>query len=64
MNLGAGSAAWADYDNDGDLDILVTGLDGSVRYSKIYRNDDNRFVDIKTRLEPVSHGSSAVWGRL
>ena len=62
MNLGAGSAAWADYDNDGDLDILVTGLDGSVRYSKIYRNDDNRFVDIKTRLEPVSHGSSAVWG--
>lgn len=39
--LGYGSSAWGDYDNDGDLDILVTGHDGSTRFSRIYRNDYN-----------------------
>jgi len=33
------SAAWGDYDKDGDLDILLTGNTGSSSISKIYRND-------------------------
>jgi hypothetical protein len=33
------SAAWGDYDNDGDLDILLTGGTGSERISRVYRND-------------------------
>ena len=37
------SVAWADYDNDGDLDILLTGNasspSGGIDYTtKIYRN--------------------------
>lgn len=35
-----GSVAWGDYDNDGDLDILLTGHTGSGYISKVYRNDD------------------------
>ena len=35
----AGSAAWGDYDNDGDLDILLTGDYSGVRVTKVYSND-------------------------
>jgi hypothetical protein len=31
--------AWGDYDNDGDLDILLAGNTGSGRVTQIYRND-------------------------
>ena len=33
------SVAWGDYDNDGDLDILLTGYNGTP-VAKVYRNDD------------------------
>jgi len=57
-----GSVAWGDYDNDGDLDILLTGYDISIGLnSKIYRNDSGVFTDINASLEPVI-GSSATWG--
>ncbi len=39
-----GSVAWGDYDNDGDLDILLTGDGYRLRSSKIYRNDGGRRV--------------------
>jgi hypothetical protein len=34
----AGSAAWGDYDNDGDLDLLITGYSNSNYIAKVYRN--------------------------
>jgi uncharacterized repeat protein (TIGR01451 family) len=56
------SAAWGDYDNDGDLDILLTGSTGSARRSKVYRNDGSSgFTDIAAALTPVGRGSVA-WG--
>ena len=55
------SAAWGDYDNDGDLDILLTGSSGSGYISKIYRNDAGVFTDINAGLTGVWHGSVA-WG--
>jgi predicted nucleotidyltransferase len=57
------SVAWGDYDNDGDLDILLTGHDGQLRVTNIYRNDGlDSFVLINTSaLERVTDGSVA-WG--
>jgi len=57
------SVAWGDYDNDGDLDILLTGIDEtSVGVSKIYSNDGNGvFTDINAGLTGVSYSSSG-WG--
>jgi hypothetical protein len=36
-----GNMAWGDYDNDGDLDLLVSGFDGFNDHVKLYRNDGN-----------------------
>jgi hypothetical protein len=46
----AGNALWFDYDNDGDLDILVSGYDDTVYFSSIYRNDSGTFTDIQAGL--------------
>lgn len=51
------SAAWADIDNDGDLDLfvsnygnlqLITGkrITGFSQFDRLYRNDNGKFVDI------------------
>ena len=56
------SVAWGDYDNDSDLDILLTGeYDNGDSVAKIYRNDNSVFTDINAALTGVSYGSVA-WG--
>ena len=62
-NVGHSSVAWADYDGDGRLDILLTGEDNSgVPVSKIYRNEGSGvFTEIGAGLTGVSCGSAA-WG--
>ena len=55
------STDWADYDNDGDLDLLFTGINNSTYISRIYNNDGGVFTDIGAGL--VAIGDSAVaWG--
>ncbi len=57
-----GSVAWGDYDNDGKLDVLVTGLDSSNnRIAKVYRNTGSGFSDIGANLDGV-YNSSVAWG--
>ena len=60
-----GSTAWGDYDNDGDLDVLITGHNGTGRISKIYQNntsDGQGFIEqTGIALEGVMK-SSVVWG--
>jgi hypothetical protein len=57
------SLDWGDYDNDGDLDILLTGGTTQGRVSKIYRNDGNNSFSEQTSilLTGVS-GSQSRWG--
>jgi len=62
IGLTVGSAAWGDYDNDGDLDILINGWDGVEEYSIVYRNDNGTFVEINAGLTPAAYGSSVAWG--
>jgi hypothetical protein len=50
------SSPWGDYDNDGRLDILLTGL-----ISQVWRNTGNGFSNINAGL-PVVDGGSAAWG--
>jgi predicted nucleotidyltransferase len=64
----SGSVAWGDYDNDGDLDILLTGVDiADNRVARVYRNDGPaagsgwNFVDSGVALTGVG-GSSVAWG--
>src|SRR5579862_4221159 len=56
------SVAWGDFDNDGDLDLLVSGDTGAGLVTRIYRNDGGgNFVDIQAGLPGVSGGAVA-WG--
>ena len=54
---GAGPSAFADYDNDGDPDILAAGCD---TYTALYRNDGDHFRDvtIEAGLDKVESGFS------
>src|SRR5262245_48124138 len=58
--------AWGDYDNDGDLDLVLggqmnTGNNVYDNFMKLYRNDGGTFADSGTAL-PGIIGGTAEWG--
>ncbi len=63
----SGSVAWADYDNDGDLDLALSGEQGVTNYiCKIYKNDyrnnpANPFSTVGETLTGIRN-SSIAWG--
>jgi len=58
----SGSLDWGDYDNDGDLDLLLTGrISETLTISRVYQNQASNFVDIQAGLIGVVHSSTA-WG--
>ena len=59
---GAGfGAAWADFDNDGDLDLYVVR---SNEPNRLYRNDGAGFTDVAPALGVADpgDGSAGIWG--
>jgi hypothetical protein len=59
------SAAWGDYNNDGFIDILLTGVYnyGNPPISKIYRNNGNDTFSEQTSIILTGVGNSSVtWG--
>src|SRR5205085_9028840 len=44
-SLSDSTAAWGDFDHDGDLDLIEGGWDGSAWSNRVYRNDSCTVVD-------------------
>ncbi len=70
LTIEHGEGQWGDYDDDGDLDILVAGhikeLDGSYNtVLRIYRNDAETYVPIEVIPCPICEGwwdlTAATW---
>ncbi|WP_343703958.1 FG-GAP-like repeat-containing protein [Chitinophaga sp.] len=60
LNTYGGSTAWADYDNDSDLDVCIAGLMYGGGYeARIYRNNGNgTFTDIGANLSNTGANDS------
>lgn len=62
--LGAGSVDLADYDIDGDLDILVSGETGSIindideAFTLLYTNNNGSFEVFDFDFEPIKNGDA------
>ena len=52
------SAAWGDYNNDGWLDLVVTGYDSII----LFRNDHGHLVRDKSFPSPKGFWAGASWG--
>jgi hypothetical protein len=55
-------AAWGDYDNDKDLDLLISGeaSDYSL-HIKLYRNNNGQFEEVPANFTGIKNGS-VKWG--
>jgi hypothetical protein len=63
--LSDGGLSWGDYDNDGDLDILVSGTDVTNYQLRIYKNNGNgTFNSAQVEVDATSGGltsSEVAW---
>jgi hypothetical protein len=58
LGLSRATAAWGDFDNDGDLDLAMTGLTtAGVATTRVYRNDGGVFTPIASNLTGFFAGS-------
>lgn len=63
-DLKESAAAWGDYDNDGDVDLVLSGIDNAVSGNHlifVYKNEGGRFtadVAAAANLNPLSKGSA------
>lgn len=57
-----GVGRWADFDNDGDLDILISGNESSGRViTQLFRNDNGVYTFIDVGFTGLKMGDAA-WG--
>jgi hypothetical protein len=64
--LSYASAAWGDYDNDGRLDLLITGeTTNSIRIAELWQNTVNGFTNVTASVAPGLPGvrfAEVAWG--
>jgi len=56
INGGSNNHSWGDYDNDGDLDFVIGGIDyGGGKHLKVFRNDNGTLIldETQTDLVPI-----------
>lgn len=61
------SASWGDYDNDGDLDVFITGLNGAIGNKLFKNNGDGTFAEVIGSVVAetgVGFASGSGWGDL
>ena len=59
--VSGGAVVWVDDDNDGDLDLFITGLGDGGPISQLWRNNQGTFSHSGALFAGLS-GSSAAWG--
>ena len=59
--IGRGAVAFADFDNDSDLDLILSGQDNSYSpFAEVYRNDAGQFVAVESGFAPLENCAMAV----
>jgi len=60
-DVGSGSNSIADVDGDGNLDLLITGWDGSSKVATLYLGDgQGEFTEVNAGLNGTGSGSASI----
>ncbi len=64
VSVFSSNVALGDYDGDGKLDLLVSGVDSNKPFIKLFHNDGGKFSDVtdKAKLTTTGFVSGAVFG--
>ena len=54
--------AWADYDDDGDLDLVGESFAGEIQKTGIWQNNDNNFTFVELEATASIKNGTAAWG--